>query len=158
MTLVVISRTLNVELGDQNAQDLANDFRDYKSGDISFGAIFGRDRPLIRPNEITAEQLQHVHLEDSACSAAWDEITDNYYRKKFSQDNYTSNTILVYGQLYDVKDTPFLLHAILKPLGHALMDDVPFMRELAAEFREERRTYAAHLTYPTPLRWVIART
>lgn len=156
MTLVVISRTLTLELGTANAQELANDFRDYKSGVVSFGARFGRDRAFRWPTEARAESLWHVHLEDDDAVETWDYLSANYHKRGFTQDNYTSNTILVYGHLFDVRRSPYLLHAILKPNGHDMMDDEPFMRSLAAEFKEVRREYADYAINPVPPHWVTS--
>lgn len=129
-------------MGDENATDLACDFRDYKAGITSFGATFGRDKEFGWPSEVTAHELWHVHLEDEAASSTWDYLTENYSRNRFSQDNYTSDTMLVYGRVWDAYKSPYLLLTILSPDGHAQMDDRERMRALAAEYAEERLEFA----------------
>lgn len=143
MVAVTLSRSLRQDLGDEISLDLATKFREFKIGQTSFGLHFGRDKPFGWPAEVVAQQIWHVHLEDAACSASWDYFTDNYVRNGYTQENYTSDTILVYGRLWDAHRAPFLLHEILAPDGHMKMDDRLRMRAIAAGFADERRDYAA---------------
>lgn len=152
MVAVAISRTLRQDIGDAESIQLAENFRDYKTGLQSFGHVFGRDRALIKPSEIVAEEIWHVHLEDDACMSAWDYLSENFTQRRYSQDNYTSDTILVYGQLWDVRRTPYLLHAILAPNGHDQMSDNLRMRAIAAEFADERKDFTAATSFSD---WII---
>lgn len=145
MPAVVISRSLRLVLGDPDATELAQDFRDYKAGLISFGAIFGRDKAFGWPAAVREHQLWHVHLEDEQASPAWDSLTENFHKKGFTQDNYTSNTMLVYARVWDAYKAPFLLHSILSPDGHQQMSDAERMLAIAAEFAQERRDYSAQM-------------
>ncbi|MOA41664.1 hypothetical protein D3C78_1636440 [compost metagenome] len=91
------------------------------------------------------EKLWHVHLDDPRSSSTWDSLTENFHVRGFSQDNYTSDTILVYGRVWDVYRAPYLLQTILQPNGHDLMVDRAKMLALAMEFRVERSDYAAQM-------------
>lgn len=139
---VVISRSLRLSLGDVPALELAQNFYDYKvSGVTSFGATFGRDKQFVAPVEARARQLWHVHLEDDACSSAWDWISENFFAKGFSQDNFTSDTILVYGYAPTAPKSPFLLMNILAPDGHILMNNNEGMRAICFAYDKELMDY-----------------
>ncbi len=152
MVAVAISRSLRQDIGDAESIQLAENFRDYKAGLQAFGLVFGRDRQFVKPAEVVAEEIWHVHLEDNACISAWDYLTDNFVQRRFTQDNYTSDTILVYGQLWDVRRTPYLLQAILAPDGHDQMKSDLRMRAIAAEFADERRDFTVATSFSD---WII---
>lgn len=121
--------------------DLATDFRDYKAGAVSFGVTFGRDKRFAWPDKVVQLELWHVHLEDESVTGTWDFLTENFYQNSYTQDNYTSNTMLVYGRIWDGYKGPYMLHSILAPDGHAKMDDRDGMRALALEFESEAEAY-----------------
>lgn len=141
MPAVVISRSLRAALTDEPARDLAAEFRDYKAGALSFGGTFGRDKRFSWPSEAVSHELWHVHLEDEAAIPTWDRLTANFHLRNYTQDNYTSDTMLVYGRLWAAYKAPFLLHSILSPNGHAMMEDGSGMKALAYEYCAEVDAY-----------------
>lgn len=82
-----------------------------------------------------------MHLEEPSVSETWDYLWDNKITKGYSQHNFTSNKILVYGHAYDLPAGPWILFRILTPNGHALMEDDEKMRALASEYVDERNDY-----------------
>jgi hypothetical protein len=143
MVSVLLSRNLFNDLGWQAGLELAQEFQQYKSGLVSFGGLFGRDKPFSWPAEVVEQELWHVHLEEDAVLDTWDYLTENYEKLGFTQNNYTSNKILVYGHAWDIRYSPYILVAILDPEGHAKMDDKNVMKDLAAQYVEEKADYSA---------------
>ena len=148
MPAVVISRSLRLDIGDRPARDLGRDFLDYKLGRDSFGDVFGRDKAHTRPAEVKALNLWHVHLEERGSVADW----DRFWNQGYPQDNFTSDRILVYGQMLDLARAPWLLFTILSPFGHAKMDDDLGMRALAKDYSLEKQAYIQN---PSPSHWII---
>ncbi len=140
MTAVVVSRALVSDLGDEAALALAQDFQTYKAGG-PFGDPFGRDKKFGWPAEVVENELWHVHIEDPTVYKAWDSL----WSRGFPQENFTSNTILVYGRVWHVQYSPHLLLTILKPDGHAQMDDKERMKAIGGEFEAEVDAYSRRL-------------
>lgn len=148
MPAVVISRSLRLVLGDVEARNLGTDFLDYKTGAANFGDVFGKDKLHTRPPEAVAHELQHVHMETPQVASVWDSL----WKRRFAQEKFTSNKILVYGHMWDVAKAPWLLLFILNPDGHAKMEDDNVMRALAAEYGEEKDDYSRD---PFRTEWII---
>lgn len=143
MASVLLGRDLFSDLGWQAALDLAHEFQQYKSGLISFGGMFGRDKRFSWPKEAVEHELRHIHLEEESVLDAWDFLERNYAQRGFTQDNFTSNKILVYGHAWDVRYSPYILIAILSPDGHAKMDDKDVMDDLVEQYLEVKAEYSA---------------
>jgi mRNA interferase YafO len=151
MTAVVISRSLTAEMGEGAAYELATDFKRYKADPANnFGDIFGRDKPHLFPEIVVKNNIWHVHMEQPSVENYWQQLWD----QNAPQVEYTSNKILVYGQMMDVSFTPYLLLTILDPKGHAQMKDIERMRALGEEYEDEVFAYSARL--PTQ-KWVMAK-
>ncbi|KOX63859.1 MULTISPECIES: type II toxin-antitoxin system YafO family toxin [Pseudomonas] len=149
MTAIVVSRALVSDLGNEAALDLAQDFQAYKAGG-PFGDPFGRDKKFAWPTEVVENELWHVHIEDPSVYQAWDSL----WSRNFPQENFTSNTILVYGRVWHVQYSPHLLLTILKPDGHAQMDDKERMKAIGQEFEAEVDAYSRRLEGEP---WLILR-
>ncbi len=149
MTAVVVSRALVDDLGEQGALELAQDFKAYKDGG-NFGDPFGRDKKFAWPAEVVENELWHVHLEDPSVYQTW----DNLWKRGFPQDNFTSNTILVYGRVWHIQYAPHLLLTILKPDGHSQMEDKARMAQINGEFEDEVDAYSRRLVSDN---WLIIK-
>jgi hypothetical protein len=148
VTRIVVSRALVADDFDETrALQLAKDFQEYKAGG-SFGDPFGRDKAFLRPESAVANELWHVHIDDGLVTDTW----DNLWSRGFPQWNFTSDTILVYGRMSYVQYQPYLLLTILKPDGHAQMDNPARMRALVTEYENEVEAYRERL--PTD-KWLI---
>jgi hypothetical protein len=143
MVYVLLGRDLLHDLGVEASLELAEEFQQYKLGMVSFGGTFGRDKPFSWPQEVVEQELWHVHLEEDAVVKTWDYLSENYQNRGFTQDNYTSDKILVYGQAWDVRYSPYILIAILNPNGHAKMEDIEVLAVLAEQYVEEKDHFSA---------------
>lgn len=141
MSLVVVGKGLTSDIGEENAQQLADDFREYKDGDASYGDIFGRDKPFAWPQEAVENYMYHAHMETHDVTSVWDSL----WNRQYPQDNFTSDKILVYGRLWTVARAPFLIVAMLNPKGHAQMEDKVRMELLVEEFEAEADDYSRRL-------------
>ncbi|WP_223535577.1 type II toxin-antitoxin system YafO family toxin [Pseudomonas sp. GL-B-16] len=151
MTAVVISRSLAAEMGPDVALQLAVDFQFYKSDQASnFGDIFGRDKDFLFPDIVVKNCIWHVHMEQPSVESYWQQLWDN----NEPQVKYTSDKILIYGQMTDVSFNPYLLLTILDPAGHKKMDDIERMKALGAEYEDEVFAYSARL--PSQ-KWVMVK-
>jgi len=151
MTAVVISRSLTAEMGEEFAYQFARDFKAYKSDQAeNYGVIFGRDKGFLYPDIVVKNGLQHVHLVQESVLSDWKQR----WIDQEPQENFTSNKILVYGQMTEVSFTPHLLLTILDPGGHAQMSDIERMKAVGEEFEEEYFRYSSRL--PSD-KWVIVK-
>jgi hypothetical protein len=149
MTAVVVSRGLVEDLGTEKASELAADFQAYKTGG-PHGDPFGRDKRFAWPDNVVENQLWHVHLEDASVATVWDSL----WERNYPQENFTSNTILVYGRAWTVQYAPHFLLTILKPDGHAQMEDTERMKAIGAEYELELDAYSRRLPSEN---WLIVR-
>jgi hypothetical protein len=149
---VVVSRPLTRSLGEAGALELAHQFKIYKSDqDNEYGQIFGRDKDFHFPEAVVRNGLQHVHMEEPAVENRW----QAEWERNGPQENYTSDTILVYGRIpnqdYPPKQIPIMLVDLLTPSGHAKMKDIDGMRALGMIFEDEVSAYSVRL--PTD-KWI----
>lgn len=150
MSVVVVSRTLSTELGEEVAYELATDFQHYIANpSLHYGDIFGRDKGFLYPEIVVKNGLRHVHMETPCVESYWQSNWD----RQAAQAEYTSDKILVYGRM-DVSLYPYLLLTILDPKGHAQMSDMERMKAVGEEYEEEVFAYSTRL--PTQ-QWVTAR-
>ncbi|SDQ80202.1 mRNA interferase YafO [Pseudomonas lundensis] len=149
MTCAVIGATLNICLTPQEAAHLVKEFCLWKDGGIDPGDYFGKDTAFMRPKSVVDAGIRKVHLETQSVTPAWNRMMGSGIK---DPDRYTSDKILVYVHLGDVKNTPYLLLAILEP-GHAQMSDPDLVRGLAVLYEDERSAFAR--TFPDP-QWITA--
>jgi len=151
MVAVVISRSLTAEMGEGAAYELASDFKSYKSDQAcNYGDVFGRDKKFLFPDIVVKNEMWHVHMEQPSVESEWQKHWDNGE----PQVKFTSDKILVYGQMSEVSFTPYLLLTILDPDGHKKMDDFDYMKSLGEEYVDEVFAYSVRL--PTD-KWIIVK-
>ncbi|KTT33833.1 hypothetical protein SB18R_03365 [Pseudomonas oryzihabitans] len=153
MTAVVVSRKLTLLLESQNpgdAQELADEFLLWKKKLIGPGDTFGKSSLFGKPASVVRLGLAKVHLESDAVTANWDYLLS--VKKQMDPDKYTSDRVLVYGQLGDMPRQPYFLLTILEP-GHEYMEDPDLVKQLAPAYEKERDLYGKTLADPN---WVTA--
>jgi mRNA interferase YafO len=148
MTAVVVSRKLTLSIGREAAQTYADEFSLWKQGGIGPGDFFGKTTPFVAPPAIKGV-LEKVHLENEGVSRRWDSML-----KEGIDDPqaYTSDKILVFGRMWDVKLSPYMLVTILDP-GHDQMKDWPMLAGVGAYFGAESAAFAR--AYPSTA-WVTS--
>jgi len=149
MTAVVVSRKLASTLGTDYSQSLADEFALWKEGGIGEGDTFGKTSKFEAPKSIRGI-LNKVHLETDQVTKRWDRML--HVEKVTDPQAYTSDRILVFGQMVDVIHAPYLLVTILDP-GHKLMDDHLMLAEVGAYFGSESRAFSRE--YPSES-WVTS--
>lgn len=149
MTAVILSSRLALQLPPVSALSLVEEFKLWREGGIGPGDTFGKDSAFMRPKSLVDLGLRKVHLED-------DRVRDSWNRKlrKGEEDSqaYTSDRVLVYGLLGDMKYSPFLLLTILDP-GHAFMEKSDLVKGLGLFFETERADIGKY--FPGP-QWTSA--
>jgi mRNA interferase YafO len=149
MTAVVVSRKLTHSIGTDYSHSLAGEFSLWKSGGIGPGDTFGKTSKFEAPRSIR-EVLNKVHLETDSVTRHWTRMLE--VEKVEDPQAYTSDRILVFGRMWDVAQTPYLLVTILEP-GHDLMKDWPMLAEVGAYFGSESRAFSRE--YPSTA-WITA--
>lgn len=149
MIRVVLSAYLNLVLSSEDAVSLVGEFKLWKEGGIGPGDTFGKDTAFMRPKSVVEAGIRKVHLETPDVTGAW---TRKLNSGVDDPQKFTSDKVLVYVHLEDVKNTPFLLLAILEP-GHAWMADPDLVRGLAVLYEQERDALAR--TFPGKM-WISA--
>lgn len=148
---VVIGKTLEQALGSGPALELANTFSDWKDGLYEVGKVFGRDVPFRRHRGAVEEQLWHVHLEEARVTADWADKRRRGYPDPW---HYTSDTILVYGQMTDLSYQPYMLMAVFTPNGHDDMESPSKMDGVVAEYTRDRKDFSWS---PDKSGWTLAK-
>lgn len=148
---VVIGKTLEQALGSGPALDLAIAFGEWKDGAYETGRIFGRNEPFRKHREAVSEELWHVHLEEASVTSAWASMRKRGFD---NPRNYTSDTILVYGQMTDLSYQPYMLVAVFAPNGHDDMEDRSKMDKAVAEYVRDRKDYSWS---PDKSGWTISK-
>lgn len=142
MTAVLVSRFLAEQYGTESAIELASGFRDYKKNQYDeYGFIYGKDKGFLYPEIVVTNGLKHVHMYQPCVDKRWEKLLS----EGAEQDAFTSNRMLVYGQMLEVSYTPYLLLTILDPAGHEQMKDIERMRAIGAEYEDEAFAYSARL-------------
>jgi mRNA interferase YafO len=149
MTAVILSRKLTISMPRHEAVSLADEFVLWREGGIGPGDTFGRDTAFMKPQAIVDLGLRKVHLEEPSVSDSWNRKLEAGEEDHF---RYTSDRVLVYGRLGDVKYNPFLLLTILDP-GHAFMEQSELVKGLGIFFETERADIGKH--FPSP-EWVTS--
>ncbi|KMM91995.1 MULTISPECIES: type II toxin-antitoxin system YafO family toxin [Pseudomonas] len=149
MTAVILSRRLTLLIPRQEAVSLVSEFKLWREGGIGPGDTFGKDSAFKKPKSLVDMGLRKVHLEEPSVSQEWDRgirrgITD--------PQRFTSNRVLVYGQLGEMKHNPYLLLTILDP-GHSFMEQPDLVRGLGVFFETERQDIGKY--FPSP-EWISA--
>lgn len=134
MTCAVLSTRLRLALSVEESAGLLAEFCLWKDGGIGAGDYFGKDSAFMRPKSVVDAGIRKVHLETPDVTAQWDRklkagVTD--------ADKYTSDKVLVYVRLGDVKHAPYMLLVILEP-GHQQMSDPDLVLGLAILYEQER--------------------
>lgn len=134
MTAVILSRKLTLSMPRDHAQSLADEFKLWREDGIGAGDTFGKDSAFMKPKALTDLGLRKVHLES-------DNVVEQWNRKialgETDPQRFTSDRVLVYGKLGDMRLTPFLLLTILDP-GHSYMEQPDLVRGLGIFFETER--------------------
>jgi|GEM_PF-6719403 len=143
MTAVVLSRRLAQDLaqygGSTFPRHFAAEFQLWKEGGIGAGDTFGKNTPFSKPKAVVECDLWKVHLETSAVTPRWNRMLDE--EGITDPQAYTSDRLLVYGQLGDFAYRPYLLLSILDP-AHSLMQDPARVLTLAEAYELERFAFS----------------
>jgi mRNA interferase YafO len=148
MTAVVVSRKLTLAIGEKLSQSYASEFSLWKQGLIGAGDFFGKTTPFVAPPAIK-NVLEKVHLEHKGVSRRWDAMLREGV---LDPQAYTSDKILVFGRMWDVRLSPYMLVTILEP-GHDQMKDWPMLAGVGAYFGAESAAFSRE--YPTTA-WVTS--
>lgn len=140
MTAVILSRKLTFTMPAHEAFTLVGEFKLWKEGGIGPGDFFGKDSAFMKPKSVVDMQLRKVHLETEAVASEW---TRKIQLGQEDPNKFTSDKILVYGQLGDLRHTPYLLLTILDP-GHAKMESPDLVRGLGIYYETERADIGKH--------------
>jgi hypothetical protein len=137
------------------ALELAVDFQAYKLDPGGQAGInFGRDKDCLFPDVVVKNGVRHVHMEEDSVVSKWQAIWD----RRGSQDEYTSDKLLIYGGIpdpsYPQNMIPVMLLDILSPKGHSLLADFDGMEAIGEMFLEEISAYSIRL--PSD-HWVYAK-
>jgi mRNA interferase YafO len=134
MTAVIFSRKLSWSLPQAEAEKLGSEFLLWKNDGIGPGDFFGKHTGFMRPPSVVRLGLRKVHLETDDVSDAW---TQKLERGEENPLKFTSDKVLVYGRLEDMRHTPYLLLTILEP-AHDQMEEPEVVRNLGVFFETER--------------------
>ncbi len=152
MTAVVVGRKLTAVLEQIRpgfAVTVADEFSLWKQGGIGPGDFFGKCTPFSKPPEIVRLGIHKVHLETPSVASRWNRMLGEGVE---DPQAFTSDTLLVFTHMGDVRAQPYLLFALLEP-AHAMMQDPANVKSLSAAYEAERSEYTRTLADPT---WVTA--
>lgn len=145
MTAVVLSRKLTLLLqknvGPSEPSVFATRFQQWRDSELMAGEVFGKNSAFIKPRSVVEAGLWKVHMETPETKRKWDRLAD---KGEDDPNAYTSDKILVYARLSDLKYQPFMPLLILHP-GHAFMQNPELVGRLADFYEDERYDFVRRL-------------
>lgn len=150
MTAVILSRKLSIEMPHPQAVSLVEEFKLWREGGIGPGDTFGKDSAFMKPKSLVDVGLRKVHLEDPRVTQRWNYLLN--VEKIEDPQAYTSDKVLVYGQLGYMRLSPYLLLTILDP-GHFQMENPELVKGLGIFYESEQAAIGKY--YPTS-DWIAA--
>ncbi|MCG6574863.1 hypothetical protein EGM97_09100 [Pseudomonas sp. AF32] len=135
MTAVILSRKLSLEMPHHEAVSLVQEFQLWRDGGIGPGDTFGKDTAFMKPKSVVDLGLRKVHLETPNVTPRWNYLIET--EKVEDPQAFTSDKILVYGQLGYMRRAPYLLLTILEP-GHLQMESPELVKGLGIFYESEQ--------------------
>lgn len=149
MSAVILSRKLTLSMPRTEAVSLASEFSLWRQGGIGPGDTFGKDTAFMKPKSIVDMALRKVHIEEPSVTHEWNQKLKS---GELDPQRYTSDRVLVYGRLGEMKYNPYLLLTILDP-GHIFMEQSDLVSGLGVFFETERQDIGKY--FPSS-DWVVA--